>query len=227
MRNSSRQRYAPVLCRGAFLLSALMLLAVAPAQAANKRDPNKEALRRMQIQVQQVEDKKAALEQDKAALGKELDTLKKKTGELTSSAARANQGKAKLEKEAEALRQDKAALSEQVAQLKQELGDSQKALHDTRQSLQQETGEKQRLAQNLTMQDKAVAICETKNQMLYRYDVELINRAQRRGSLEALLEVEPVLGLKRVQIENLLEEYRDKVDGQRVNSASATQDKAK
>ena len=227
MRNSSRQRYAPVLCRGALLLSALMLLAAAPAQAANKRDPNKEALRRMQIQVQQAEDEKAALEQDKAALGKELDMLKKKTGELASSAARANQGKAKLEKEAEALRQDKAALSEQVAQLKQDLGDSQKALHDTRQSLQQETSEKQRLAQNLATQDKAVEACETKNRMLYRYDVELINRAQRRGSLETFLEAEPVLGLKRVQIENLLEEYRDKVDAQRVDPAPLSQDKVK
>ena len=238
MRNSSRRRNAlarailafhkPVLLRigGLCTLSAILLLvAAAPAQAA-KRDPNKEALRRMQIQVQQVEDEKAALEQDKATLGKEFDALKKKTGELTSSAARANQGKARLEKEAEALRQDKAAFSEQVAALKKELGDNQKTLHDTRASLQQETSQKQRLEQDLSTRSKASEVCETKNQMLYRYDVELINRAQRRGSLETLLEAEPVLGLKRVQIENLLEEYRDKVDAQRVDPASAAQDKA-
>lgn len=201
------------------MLSLALLLVVAPAQAANKRDPNKEALRRMQLQVQQATEEKAALAQDKAALGKELDTLKKKADELASSATRAGQAKIKLEKETAALRQDKATLSEQIAQLKNELADSQKTLNDARRILQQETSEKQRLAQKLALQDKAAATCETKNQTLYRYYVELINRAQRRGRLDTFLETEPVLGLKRVQIENLLEEYRDKMDAQQVKPA--------
>ena len=57
--------------------------------------------------------------------------------------------------------------------------------------------------------------------------MELINHAQNRGSLGALLEAEPVLGFKRVEIENLLEEYRDKVDAQKINRAVPTEAKSK
>ena len=240
MRNSSCQRNAlarailpfhkPVLLRigGLYALSAILLLAAAaPAQAANKRDPNKEALRRMQMQVKQVEDEKAAIEQDKALLSKQLDTLQKKSGELISAAARANQRKTKLEKEIQTLQQDQSKAVERVAQLNKELGESQLALRDTRQNLQQETNLKQRLEQSLSTGNKNLEICETKNQKLYQYHVELINRAQNRGSLDVLLEAEPVLGFKRVEIENLLEEYRDKVDAQKINRALPTEAKSK
>lgn len=190
-------------------LCAALLIAT-PVHAG--KDQNKESTRRVQAQLRKVSDEKAALEQDKATLSQELDTLKKKSGELESSASRANKRKAVLEKEAEALKQDKTKLSEEVEQLKKELAESQLALRDTRQNLQQETSQKQRLEQNLSARGKELEVCETKNQKLYQYHVELINRAQNRGSLGALLDSEPVLGLKRVEIENVLEEYRDKVN---------------
>ena len=66
------------------------------------------------------------------------------------------------------------------------------------------------------MRDKELGSCETKNKKLYQYQVELINRAQNRGSLDALLEREPLTQLKRVEIENLLEEYRDKIDNEQI-----------
>ena len=103
--------------------------------------------------------------------------------------------------------------------MKKELTDSQSAERDTRNNLQQETSHKQRLEQNLDARGKALEVCEAKNKMLYQYHVELINRAQNRGSLSILLEKEPVLGFKRVQIENMLEEYRDKIDDQKVQTS--------
>ncbi|GAO34719.1 hypothetical protein SCT_0099 [Sulfuricella sp. T08] len=194
-------------CLGA-LCTALLI--ATPVHAA--KDPDKEATRRVQAQLRKISDEKVVLEQDKATLNQELDTLKKKSGEMESSASSANKRKAVLEKETEALKQDKTKLSEQVEQLKKELAESQLALRDTRQNLQQETSQKQRLDQSLSTRGKELEVCETKNQKLYQYQVELINRAQNRGSLSALLDSEPVLGLKRVEIENILEEYRDKVD---------------
>ena len=212
----------------AFALSvALSLAATGLAQAASKKDPNKEALRRVQVQMKQISDEKVALEQDKAAISKELDMLKKKSGELESSVSRVNHRKAALEKEVAALGEEKSKLSENIAQLQQALSESQLALRDTRQNLQQETSAKQRLEQNLSTRGKELEVCEVKNKKLYQYHVELINRAQRRGSLGVLLEAEPVLGFKRVEIENLLEEYRDKIDEQKINSVAAAQDKAK
>lgn len=203
------------------VLSGTALLAASTAGlAAPKKDPAKAALRQMQVQLKQAQDEKAALEQAKVELGTELDALKKKSSDLASTAARANRGKAALEKEVEALRQDKTKLTEEITQVKKELMESQLATRDTRQSLQQETSLKQRLEENLSARGKALEVCETKNKTLYQYHVELINRAQSRGSLAIFAEKEPVFGFKRVQIENLLEEYRDKVDEQKIRSSS-------
>lgn len=198
------------------MIGCLALLIASPLHAENKKDPNKQELRRMQMQVKQVQDEKVALEQEKAALGKELETLKKKTGEIESTVARANRSKAAAEKEAEALKQVKIELSEKIAALEKQFSESQQGLRDTRQSLQQETSQKQRLEQNLGTRDKELSVCETKNKKLYQYQVELINRAQNRGSLDALLEMEPLTQMKRVEIENLLEEYRDKIDNEQI-----------
>ena len=198
------------------LIACLALLVASPLHAAAKKDPAKEAQRRMQMQVKQAQDEKAAVEQEKTALGKELEALKKKSGEIESSVARANRSKAAAEKEAEALKQVKAEQSEKIAALEKQFGESQQSLRDTRQNLQQETSQKQRLEQNLGARDKELSVCETKNKKLYQYQVELINRAQSRGSLDALLEVEPLTQMKRVEIENLLEEYRDKIDNEQI-----------
>lgn len=198
------------------LIACLALLVASPLHAAAKKDPAKEAQRRMQMQVKQAQDEKAAVEQEKAALGQELETLKKKAGEIESSVARANRSKAAAEKEAEALKQVKTEQSEKIAALEKQFGESQQSLRDTRQNLQQETSQKQRLEQNLGARDKELSVCETKNKKLYQYQVEMINRAQSRGSLDALLEMEPLTQVKRVEIENLLEEYRDKIDNEQI-----------
>lgn len=206
---------------------ALLLALCVPAQAASKRDPDREAVRRVQLQLRQMQDEKAVLEQDKAGLSNELEALKKKSGALASSAASANRSKAALEKEAEKLRADQVKLSEENARLKKQLTDSQSAEHDTRNTLQQETSLKQRLEQNLSARSKALEQCESNNATLYRYHVELLNLAQQRGSLGVLLEAEPVLGFKRVDIENLLEQYRDKVDEQKNRATAFPQADAK
>jgi len=200
------------------IIGCLVLVVATPLYAANKKDPAKEAQRRMQMQMKQVQDEKAAVEQEKAALGKELETLKKKTGEIESSVARANRRGVAAEKEAEALKQAKIELSEKITQLEKQFSESQLSLRDTRQSLQQETSQKQRLEQNLSTRDKELGVCETKNKALYQYQVELLNRAQNRGSLDVLLEKEPFTGVKRIEIENLMEEYRNKIDKEQIVS---------
>lgn len=194
---------------GVFLLGA-------PAHAANKKDPNKEALRRMQMQVKQAQDDKATAEGEKAALGQELAALKKKNSETELSMSRANSRRAAVEKELEAIKAEKSKLSEDLDQMNKKLGETQHDLDDTRQSLRQEASQRERAEQSLGMRTRELGSCETKNRKLYQYHVELINRAQSRGTLDTLLELEPLTQIQRVEIENLLEEYRDKVDTERV-----------
>ena len=207
------------------VLGMSLLLAI-PVQAASKKDPDREAIRRMQLQMRQIQEEKSALELDKTGLGKELDAMKTQSGALSASAASAHRKHAALEKETEKLRQDQTKLTEENTRLKKELLGSYSAERDTRNSLQQETSLKQRLEQNLSARDKALAVCETNNTTLYQYHVELVNLAQKRGSLDVLLESEPLFGFKRVKIESLLEGYRDKLDEQKIHSNAFPQAQA-
>lgn len=196
------------------LLLAAVFLCASPVHAASKKDPNKDALRRLQMQIKQAQDEKAALAQEKDALANEMEALKKKTGGIEAAVARANRARSQAEEQAESLKREHAALTEKTADLERRLAENEHSLRDTRQNLQQETSQKQRLEQTLGSREKELGVCENKNKKLYQYQVELINRAQNRGTLAALLEMEPLTQMKRVELENLLEEYRDKIDSE-------------
>lgn len=53
---------------------------------------------------------------------------------------------------------------------------------------------------------------ERKNLDLYRLNVELLEAWHRKGPLTALLQREPVTGIGNVALENVLQEYRHKLD---------------
>lgn len=196
-------------CRLTVALLFLAVLGAAPSAMAASKDPNKEAIRRLQIQLRQVEQARSGIEQEKSALAQELDALKKKTAGLESSAARGNRRSAKLEKELEAVRTELSTRLESAEKL---LAETQAALKHNRGELQQSQAERQRLDAALAAKTAAAQRCDANNRKLYQYQVELINRAQAQGSFEALLAAEPVTQIGRVEIENILEEYRDKID---------------
>lgn len=201
----------------AWTLCAAVMASSMPLAAANK-DPNKEALRRLQIQVKQAEDAKAAVQAEKSALEQELAALRKKAGGLESAAARNGARSTKLEKELEATRSELSAKLEMAGQ---QLADSQASLKSTRADLLRVQTERQQLEAALASRTSAAQRCEANNRKLYQYHVELINHAQSQGSFSALLAVEPVTQIGRVEIENILEAYRDKIDAAQAGSAPA------
>ncbi|MFN9389406.1 MAG: DNA repair protein, partial [Betaproteobacteria bacterium] len=57
---------------------------------------------------------------------------------------------------------------------------------------------------------------EQKNVKLYVLSRELIERYRSQGFWDAVRRKEPFTGLKQVEVENLLEQYRDRADEARV-----------
>src|SRR6185437_1613371 len=66
----------------------------------------------------------------------------------------------------------------------------------------------------LAKQDEQRKLCETNNNELYRIGRELTDWYTSKGAMNAILEAEPFTRIKRVEMENLLENYRDKLEGQ-------------
>jgi hypothetical protein len=108
-----------------------------------------------------------------------------------------------------------------------------KALESTKQALA-ESRAREQSTQNLAAQTKSekavvetqmkgtqkeLLMCEDKNGKLYQYNRDILAAAQDRTLWQRLARSEPFTQLKKVELENLLEEYRDEIDAQWVIKA--------
>lgn len=207
------------------LLAGLIL--ANPSGASDKKaNREREMLRRVQVQLQQAQSQVGGLEQEKAKLAQDLAAAEK--GAKAASAARAQASRLKADlareqeqrevqaKELETARQDIAALRERLAQTEKQLAESSQKLQETTQTLARSEAERQTLEAIQARQTREIALAEEKNLALYQLGRDLMVRYENKSCGEILVQKEPFTGLKRVQIENLLEEYRDKLDEQRI-----------
>ncbi len=198
---------APTLLQAAvlFVACAVAVNAVADPEGDARE---KKALHRMQLQLN-------AVQQEKAELADQVEALKKKVGELESK-------RAALEKKLNGQSKEISELSDKQLSEKQQLADcsdkyklmeqqysaSSKDLQQTRMEAEQE---KKKL-------DGEIQVCEKKNSELYQLSVKLMDKYQSKGVMDALLQKEPFTQLEKVRMENLLQEYRDKSEVNRILS---------
>lgn len=212
------------------LSGPLMLLVLATtfstSNAWSEEKPasrEREALRRTQQQVQQIrqekgtlEEKLAAVEQAKTSLSQEKEKL---AGQLGSARERAKAESAKrqqMQLELDAMTQEKQVLQAQKTELDLRLAELGAKHAGVERELAQTQALKSRLESTLLTRDQQLASCEEKNTKLYGHGRDLIEQCRDRSATDVVLRLEPFTGIQRVAIENLLEEYRDKFDAQKV-----------
>jgi chromosome segregation ATPase len=192
-----------------------MMLA-AHADASDKRaSREREALRRTQQALSQTQADLSAAQQEKAGLAENL--------EKTLSASRAAEEKvSRLQREHGASTRQIASLTQALTLAKEELtttaqhlAETRKTLAETTQSLQAVTADKRNLEDLRTRNTREIAACERKNLALYDLGRSLMDRFEHKTCGEVLAEKEPFTGLRKVETENLLEAYRDKLDDQK------------
>jgi chromosome segregation ATPase len=183
----------------------------------------REALRRSQQQLQQirqekvsVEEKLATVEKEKAGLSDEKEKLAKQVGGALTQAKSESIKSQKLQTALDAEVIDKKNLEMQKADLDKRLAELSTKLAGTEKALTQSQAEKSRALSTVDARDAQVASCESKNVKLYQHGRDLIAQCRDRSATDSVLRLERFTGIKRVEIENLLEEYRDRLDVQRV-----------
>jgi chromosome segregation ATPase len=221
-------RLARLLLAAAVL--AILAALAGPAVAQDKKD----AARRLQQINQKLAADKAALEREKAALARdkaeltqERDALKEDAGKLKGAAARKAAEAKKLAEEGEKLRADLAAAAEREAVLKAELAKTAESLQSSQRTAEQ-------LGKRLANQGETsghwqakTQACEGKNVELADLNGELLERYRNKGCAEALGEAEPFFGVRRARLENLIEEYKDRIGAARFRAADELKEKAK
>ncbi|MHB1176409.1 MAG: hypothetical protein ACYCZJ_14930 [Sulfuriferula sp.] len=211
-----------------FRLLALVLAGMAllgnSAMADDKHE--RALLRRVQLQMQQVEQEKAALqqqltgfEQEKSTLSNEKGALAKKLQSAESRATTESRKSRSLEQELEAARKDKQALQEQKSEVEKRLAAMTAQQAESARQLTMLQGENKQVESNLSMRERQVTGCEDKNLKLYQYGRDLIKQCRDHSATDVILRLEPVTGIGHVEIENMLEEYRDKLDAQKLISS--------
>lgn len=203
------------------VLSLLAPLAQADANRAASRE--RELLRRVQSQLQQAQAQLGALEQDKARLAQSLAEAQKargaaqgRLGRLNRELAQAQQQRESIQKELDALRQQAGELKAQLEQARARLAETQANLTETQGRLRAAEADKHALEGIRVRQTREIALCEDRNKALYAIGRDLMTRFERKTCNEILAEGEPFTGIRRVQTENLLEMYRDKLDEQQL-----------
>jgi chromosome segregation ATPase len=199
-----------------------------PALAADKKD---KASRRAQQMVQQIQQEKAQLQsqldqatQTQATL--EADMVKAQESLKTKSAAASRkiegletslkemtserlEFEAKLLKTQTELETTKTALSELDAK-------HQANLYDLKINEQQRAN----LTATTIQKTKVIDACVLKNAKLYDYGLELVKLYENPSLYKKIVLSEPFSQLKRVELENILQNYNDKIDTEK---AAATQ----
>lgn len=194
--------------RLAFVLLASSL--ALPVHGADKKaDASKEQVKRLQQSQRKLEQEKAQLAQEKAVLDGQVKETTEKLDDARKQAGAATRKATVLEKELATTQADKEALTAKLTDTEQRLA----KLTDQQRTTE---AERKRLDALAALQRQSIAGCEAKNEKLHAQGVELLDRYQQKGCFDTVLQADPFTGLKQVEIENYVEESREKLDEQKL-----------
>jgi len=204
---------------GALSLALLVGMAMAAphADASDKKaSREREALRRVQQQLSQAQGDLAAAEQEKARLAADLEKAQASSKAEAGKADSLQHGLGTSRRQLAAVSGELAQVRETLATTAQQLAETRKTLADTTRTLQQTEAEKRRLETVKASNERDIASCERKNLALYEVGRSLMDRFEHKTCGEILTDKEPFTGIRKVETENLMEEYRDKLDDQKL-----------
>jgi chromosome segregation ATPase len=171
-----------------------------------------EALRQSQSEASELAQSKTQAESKLKSTSEELDSLR--------NAAKSTQ--ASLRSQLQTASAGQAELTRQLEDTKRRLAELTSKDQETATALKSREAELARAQADLQGSRSANSTCEAKNLKLYEYANDMAVRYQKKGVWASLSQKEPALGLKQVDTENLLQEYHEKVNAQRVPVAAPT-----
>lgn len=201
-----------------------LLLAGVEVSSANERTASRERemLRRMQQQVQQTEQARAQAEQEKAAALADKDTAEReleKFGATKRQLAGERAARSRMEAELKARQTENDALKARLAETEKQLADSVALQQSTAQTLAQTEATKKQTEGVLSGTVRDLQSCQTHNGSLYTLGREMMQKYRDKSCQDALAQAEPFTGLKKVEVENLLETWRDRLDREKLSAS--------
>ena len=202
-----------------FTLSILLVtLTAAPVWAANE-SREKQMLRRVQQQVQQIDQARTLAEEEKAAALADKDTAERELEKIRSGVATSKHqlateraARTRIETEQKAVQSENDVLKKRLADTEIQLAASAALQRVTAQMLAQVESAKKRTEGELSGKANKLQVCQAHNGQLYGLGREMMQKYRDKSCQDALAQAEPFTGLKKVEVENMLETWRDRLD---------------
>ena len=196
----------------------------APAWAAGE-SRERQMLRRLQQQMQQInqaltqaEQEKATALADKEQAERELENVRSDTVSARRQLTGERTARNRMERDVLALKTEKKALETRVADLEKQVADSAIQQRAHVQTITQAEAQARQVASTLGRTEETLNTCQKHNSELYAIGRELMVKYREKSCRDALLEAEPFTGLKKVEVENLLEIWRDRLDREKLSA---------
>ena len=196
-----------------WIVASVVMLAMAPAApllAQTERTGNADA--RVMQQLQQVTGERAALQSENAKLKQEIEGLKKDLARVSASNS-ALQGRSKaLEAAAGRGEQSGKQAEEQLERARAQMQELVTKFRETAQTLRDVEGDRTALRGQFEAREREFKTCVDRNAGLYNLNAEVLDKMANRGFWSNLTEREPFTRLKRVELENLIDDYKYRAD---------------
>lgn len=170
-------------------------------------------------QMQQLASERTALQAENAKMKKELAELAKERDALKKAKPAVDpRVEASLAAAARSAR-DKETLEVENQKLKDRMQELVTKFRETTLTLRDVETERATFKQSLTEKDVALTACVAKNDSLYKLNDEVLTRFEQQGVFSRMASAEPFTKIKRVQLENLVDDYRYRAQDQQVKPA--------
>jgi len=154
----------------------------------------RDRLRQVTLQLRQVQDDQATILAQKAAAETERDSVKKQLAALQSELAHARQN------------------GQRANVVEGDLARTKDALAQAASVAQQNQAERDKLQTAASNTQTVLEACEVKNTQLLAVSREILTAYENFDFIDSLSAREPFTRLKRVELENLAQSYRDRID---------------
>ena len=201
-----------------FLTTAAIIggvASVADAQTARSGGSSTPSAQAMQ-QLQQLASERTALQAENARIKADLEAARKERDSLKA----AQEGNARRSRGAEAelarVQADNARLEGEVARQRSREQEFVTRFREAANTLREVETDRTAKTQQLAQREQELGVCVDRNKKLLALNGEVIDKFEDQGFWSSLAQREPFTRLKRNQLENLADGYRDAAVDQRV-----------
>jgi chromosome segregation ATPase len=202
------------------LCGALLLAGAIPAVAQTTRaaPANNQAVQ----QLQQLASERTQLQGEVSKLKAELEAVRKERDSFKT----AQEGNARRSRGAEAelarAQADKARVDGDLAREKQRVEELVTRFREATGGMREVEVDRATKTQQLAQREQELKVCSDRNSKLYALNGEVLASMEQQGFWTAVMRREPFLQLKRVQLENLADQYREAAQDHLVAPPPAT-----